>query len=163
MMASEMLPIRRISFIVAFLACAVGIARWLPPAVRLDAAVEDLLTALEDADRSELEGLLSADYTDQWEQNRARAIDNALKASKQFWSLTITKTGYSVTPDGEFGATVCFTPTLGGEGTPAAPLIMERVNKLEEPFTLVWKREPWKPWSWKLAETRNPDLKSIDP
>jgi hypothetical protein len=162
-MASEMLPIRKISFIVAILVIAGLLAMWLPAGVRLDASVDKLLAALEDADRGALEGLLAGDYRDQWGQNRAMAIEKAIMASKQFYAVKITKTGYRVQPQGELGAVVSLDLTLEGNGTPAAPIIMDRVHRLDEPFSLTWKREAWKPWSWKLTATANPDLKSIDP
>ena len=163
MMASEMLRIRRISFIVAVILAGIWLVWWLQPERQLRASLENLFTALEDADRSSLQDLLDTGYSDPWHDNRAETIDNAIEASKQFYTLKITPEDIRFTKGEEFSAAVSFRPRLDGEGTPVAPMIRERVAKLDQPFTLTWRRQPWKPWSWTLHRAENPSLKSIRP
>lgn len=163
MMASEMLQIRRISFIAAVILTGIWLVWWLQPEHRLRAKVENLLAALEDADRSTLQDLLDPAYDDPWHESRAETIDNAIEASKQFYSLKITPEDLRLETGADFTATVSFRPRLEGEGTPVAPMIRERVAKLDQPFLLTWQRQPWKPWSWTLHRTENPALKSIRP
>ncbi|MFM7181382.1 MAG: hypothetical protein ACKO2G_07965 [Verrucomicrobiales bacterium] len=162
MMASEMLRIRRISFIGAAIFFAVWLVWWLQPEHRLRAKAENLLEALEDADRSDLQKLLDSTYSDPWHDNRDEAIGNAIEASKQFYSLKITPMDYRVATGADFSGTVSFRPRLEGDGTPVAPMIRERVDRLDQPFTLTWRRQPWKPWSWTVHRVENPSLKSID-
>ena len=161
MMASEMLRIRRISFITAVIFAAIWLVWWLQPDHRLRAQVENLLDALEEADRSGLEKLLAPAYDDPWHDSRAETIDNAIEASKQFYTLKITPQDLRFTTSGDVSATVSFRPRLEGEGTAVAPMIRERVAELDQPFTLTWHRQPWKPWSWTLQRVENPSLKSI--
>ena len=161
-MASEMLRIRRISFITAVILAGIWLVWWLQPDHRLRAQVENLLEALEEADRSGLENLLNPAYADPWHDSRAETIDNAIEASKQFYTLKITPGDLRLAGrDDDFTATVSFRPRLEGEGTPVAPMIRERVAKLDQPFTLTWRRQAWKPWSWTLHRVENPSLKSI--
>ena len=163
MMASEMLQIRRISFIAAVILAGIWLVWWLQPDHRLRAKVENLLEALEEADRSGLEKLLAPAYDDPWHGSRAETINNAMEASKQFYTLKITPQDLRFTNAGDDSATVSFRPRLEGEGTAVAPMIRERVAKLDQPFTLTWRRKAWKPWSWTLHRTENPALKSIRP
>lgn len=120
------------------------------------------MSALEDADRGGLEDLIAENYRDQWELQRQEAIDEAMQAAKQFWSLEIERTGYTRVRTGPLTATVTLKVRLKGKGTPFAPIIAHRVDQLADPFTLTWRREAWKPWSWKLESTANPSLKSIN-
>lgn len=125
--------------------------------------MDKLLGAIEDADRSAMEELLGPGYSDPWHDSPAATVQNAIEASKQFYALRITPEGLILLPEGEFAATVSFRPRIEGEGTAIAPMIRERVAKLDQPFTLFWRREPWKPWSWRLHRVENPSLKSIRP
>lgn len=158
-MASEMLRILRISFIMAAISGSIWLIWGLQPESRLRGKVENLLGALEDADRSALQDLLDPTYGDPWHTDRTEAIGNAIEASKQFYALKITPEDLSFTKTGDFTTTVRFRPRLEGEGTPVAPMIREHVAKLDEPFTLTWERQPWKPWSWTLRRVENPSLK----
>jgi hypothetical protein len=163
MMASEMLRNRRITFITAVILAGIWLIWWLQPDRQLRAKLEDLLQAIEDADRSSLQDLLDPSYGDPWHGARAEAIDNAIEASKQFYTLKITPRELLFTTSGDISATVTFRPLIEGEGTPVAPMIRERVAKLDQPFTLTWQRQPWKPWSWTLHRVENPSLKSVRP
>lgn len=163
MMASEMLRIRGISFVLGAILASGWLLWWLQPGRQLHSSVHDLLAALEDADRSGLEDLLAPGYSDPWHRARSETIQNAIEASKQFYSLQITPVDLRIVPDGPLAATVSFRPRIEGEGTAIAPMIRDRVAKLDHPFTLVWKRENWKPWSWSLHRVENPSLKSVRP
>jgi hypothetical protein len=39
-----------------------------------------------------------------------------------------------------------------------AAFIKARVNVLEEPFELHWRRQSWKPWDWQLVRVNNSAL-----
>lgn len=161
-MASEMLQKHGIYFSLGAILLVIAGFWWLPEGRRLDAAVDDLLEALEEADRGGLENMLAENYRDQWGLQRQQAIDKAMLASKQFWTLEIEPVKSSRRITAPLAATVTLTVKLKGEGTPAAPIIRDRVHDLGDPFTLTWKREAWKPWSWKLESVANPALKSVD-
>lgn len=148
--------------IVAILAI-IWVVWWLQPDRQLRASLENLLTALEDADRSGLQDLLDLAYDDPWHDSRSETIENAIEASKQFYSLKITPEDLQLHTGAELIATVSFRPRLEGEGTSVAPMIRERVARLDQPFTLTWHRQAGKPWSWKLHRVENPSLKSIGP
>ena len=155
-----MIRILRISFIGVAILGSIWLIRAIQPDTQLRAKVENLLEAMEDADRSALQDLLAPAYSDPWHASRAETIENTIEASKQFYTLKITPEDLRITKDGDFAASVSFRPRIEGEGTPVAPMIRERVAKLDQPFTLTWERQPWKPWSWKLKRAENPALKS---
>ncbi len=37
-------------------------------------------------------------------------------------------------------------------------MITDRINPLNEPFRLQWRKQSWKPWEWKLVHASNEAL-----
>lgn len=145
--------------LVAWLVFGWGMPR-LFPGHQLAKAERDVFTALERARRSLLEKRLDPAYADQWGLRREEAVDKAMEMSRQFLTVTITATPVESTREGT-EATRVARIRLEGRGGGAAPIILRRVNALEAPFTFHWTRDPWKPWSWRLTEVSNPELRHL--
>jgi len=133
-----------------------GIPR-MSPATQLQRAEADLFHALERAKRSLLQKRLADSYNDQWGQDRATAVNNAMDLSRQFLSIKINLEIEPARIEGT-RATSRIRIRMDGRGTGAASEIIRRVNQIDAPFTLEWTRDPWKPWSWRVISVANPAL-----
>lgn len=122
----------------------------IDPVEQLAHKSRDLLEALERADRSELEDLLAEDYRDVWEQDKAAAVENAILASKQFLVLELSPTETTVRLSGQT-AQLDLGVRASGKGSATARHIQDKINSLDTPWQLSWRREEWKPWSWRLT------------
>jgi hypothetical protein len=104
---------------------------------------------------------IAADYHDDWGHDRRALLNRLRLALRSFSSLTINAANPQVSvnsPVGWWSAKV----QLEGSGTEFTPVMMNRVNRLTEPFVLHWRRESWRPWDWKLVRVSNPALKLSD-
>jgi len=68
----------------------------------------------------------------------------------------IEATGPMVRQEGRRGEWIAKL-TVNGTGE-YAELIKTRVNSLDSPFALEWRRGVTWPWDWKLVSVRNPAL-----
>jgi len=102
---------------------------------------------------------LADDYSDRWQHDRDSAVSEAREAFRQFLFLTIENRTDSceMAPDSATTRTVI---KISGNGGPVAQLVMERVNTLQGPFTLAWRKASWRPWDWQLTSVDHPELRT---
>lgn len=100
--------------------------------------------------------LLSASYQDAWGQDKATALRNATEMGRHFLVLEILGTG-AVSTRGAQG-TWQGRLTFRGRGTAVGEMIFSRVESLQDDFVFAWRKENWKPWSWKLVSVTQPEI-----
>lgn len=47
---------------------------------------------------------------------------------------------------------------IRGRGTAVGEMIFSRVGALQDDFVFAWRKENWKPWSWKLVSVAQPEI-----
>jgi hypothetical protein len=118
---------------------------------------EHLMRAIEAKGWSRVEQALAVDYEDQWGQDRATALSRLRQVLSYSRNTRVEVSGAVIRVaerEGSWRARITFT----AEPNEITDLIRTRVNALEEPFELGWRRQSWKPWDWKLVRVGNPGL-----
>jgi len=116
-----------------------------------------LATALEENDWAEVASFLAADYHDQWGHDRATVLTNLRQVLHYARNLRIEAQRTITIANGREGSWSSRIAIAANDNEVAA-MIKARINVLEEPFELSWRRESWKPWDWKLVRVSNPAL-----
>ena len=116
-----------------------------------------LAAALEQKDWSDVSEFLARDYADQWGHDRETVLMKLQQVLHYARNLridaqqTITS---AANGEGRWIARI----RIEADDNEVAAFIKERVNVLEEPFELNWRRQSWKPWDWQLVRVNNPAL-----
>ena len=116
-----------------------------------------LLTALEKKDWSEVGEFLDPSYADQWGHDRETLITRLRQVLPFARHLHLHPAEVRIVAtggEGEWRGRV----TLEADSNELSTIIRERINSLEEPFTLQWRQVSWKPWDWRLMRVTNPAL-----
>lgn len=119
---------------------------------------EHLLRALEKKQWSKVENFLDPAYADQWEHDRATVVTRLRQVLPYARNLRIHAREVIVRAaegEGDWRARV----TLEAEPNEVSTFIQQRVNTLDAPFELRWRRVSKKPWDWKLVRVTNPALR----
>ncbi len=116
---------------------------------------EHLIHAVEKRDWAGVENFLAVDYHDTWGDDREQLLQRLRRVARYLFSLTITASDARIRVSG-VGASWTARIRLEARGEAAAEI--SRINSLTTPFELSWRKQSWKPWDWKLAQARNPDL-----
>lgn len=115
-----------------------------------------LLSQIEQNDWSAVEEFIAPDYQDRWGNDYALLLERLRRVFRALSKPRLEAAAPSVrTADGQGYWTAKITLTGGGE---FAGVIERRVNSLEAPFELEWRRGATWPWDWKLVSVRNPEL-----
>ena len=128
---------------------------FLNPGAQLKSAQSRLLRALSQKDAAACSKLVHPDYTDQWNFTAKDwpGILQDLRTLSPILEITM------VNPAIDSGSGVVDTSLrVQSNGSPAAGMIAERVTELQEMTRFIWKREAWRPWSWRLVSVQNPVL-----
>jgi hypothetical protein len=116
-----------------------------------------LATALEQKDWDDVSGFFARDYADQWGHERETVLMRLQQVLHYARNLridaqqTITS---AANGEGRWIARI----RIEADDNEVSAFIKERVNVLEEPFELHWRRQSWKPWDWQLVRVSNPAL-----
>ena len=116
-----------------------------------------LIAALEENDRSAILDFLDPSYGDQWGHDRATLVARLQAVLPYAPHLRIEARRIIVRDSagaGEWSARI----RVEADANEVTALIKERINPLEEPFLLQWRRVSWKPWDWKLVRVTNEAL-----
>lgn len=122
---------------------------------------EHLLVALEKKDWSAVQEFLGPSYVDQWGHDRATVVSRLRQVLPYAKNLRIRAReviSHAADGEGEWRARI----TLEADPNEVSALILARINPLQEPFTLTWRRASGKPWDWKLVRAANPALQLSD-
>jgi hypothetical protein len=115
-----------------------------------------LLTQIEGKKWKRAGEFIADDYKDQWGHDRTVVLERLREVLRAFPNAKIEATGPIVRAEGARGEWIAKI-TIDGTGD-YAELIKARVNSLEAPFELEWRRGATWPWDWKLISVRNPAL-----
>ena len=118
---------------------------------------EHLLRQAEKRNFVAIADVVAPDYQDGWGDDRGRLLERLRLTLRLFSSLTITPG----TPEVQIAAGSAIWKAkiqIAGRGPEITPDMIARVNRLPAPFELRWRKESWRPWDWRLAQVRNPDL-----
>lgn len=120
---------------------------------------ETLIKAAAKRNWMEVKELMASDFQGMWELDREEATAEATEYFQGFLYLNIDWTTAEVTVNGEI-AKVRGTMKMNGSGAGPSQMIMNRVNALKEPWVFTWRKEGWKPKSWKLVSVTNQEIVS---
>ncbi len=118
---------------------------------------EHLLVALEKKRWSAVNEFLDPTYADQWGHDRATVVSRLQQVLPYARNLRLhAREVISQAADGAgyWRARI----TLEADPNEVSAFILSRVNPLQDPFTLTWRRASGKPWDWKLVRVTNPAL-----
>jgi len=143
--------------LVAIGACAYCYQLW-QPARQVQLHSLHFLEAIERGQRPALTQYVDETYEDQWGQDRALLLDRMREVLRYTRDLQIEardETTFAEEAEGHWRARI----TLDGDANEVTAVIKERVNLIESPFELLWRRRSRKPWDWGLVRISNADLK----
>ncbi|RBP36373.1 hypothetical protein DES53_11784 [Roseimicrobium gellanilyticum] len=104
--------------------------------------------------------LMTSDYEDEWGHNREDALGLASELFQGFLYLNIEWETTEVTVNQGI-AKVRGYAKMNGSGGGFSSEIISKVNSLEKPWVFTWRKESWKPNSWKLVSAKNEELANI--
>lgn len=137
--------------VVAAVAVVMVWAAWeYSPGRQLEKAFLRLITAAENRDWKTVRAGMAETYRDQWGFDRDESVRLASEVLGQFLTLQITCENLRVSREGD-AALVETRLRLRGRGNAVGEALMQRANALQDDFRFAWRRESWKPWSWKLV------------
>jgi hypothetical protein len=117
----------------------------------------NLLHAIEQKDWASVADFIGNDYQDQWGDDRALVLERIREVFRYLRGVRINIVDPNIEVDKHHG--VCRARiTVDGNGGEAMALVKERVNSLNTPFELEWRRMSGKPWDWKLIRVANQSL-----
>ncbi len=119
---------------------------------------DHLVEAIAHKNWTRFSSFLGSDYQDQWGDDRSLVLERTREVFRYIRNVRITKMGPDVRIEGATGywrARII----VDGDAGEVMTLIKERVNNLQTPFELQWRRISGKPWDWKLVRVRNDELK----
>lgn len=117
-----------------------------------------LLRKIEKHDWSGIENAIAQDYRDDWGDDRERLLMRLREVLRFTRNMKITAVAPDVLPEGsdrKWSARV----QVDGDDNEVMSEIKQRVNPLDAPFQLQWRRQSSKPWDWKLVRVSNRELK----
>ena len=131
---------------------------FLSPARQLKAVQNRLLNAISQKDEAACSKLIHPGYTDQWNFSPSSwpLILKDLRALSPILEIKL------IDPVFDSSAGVVDTSLqIKASGGPASSLIDGNGARLKEKTRFIWKREPWRPWSWRLLSMQNPDMEAL--
>jgi hypothetical protein len=129
---------------------------WQPDRqVRLHTA--HLLKAVEGRRWSKVDSFVADNYSDRWNHDKEFVMRESKEVFGQFLFLTIQSETLSSSISGSTGITQDRVK-IAGSGSPIAQEVIDRVNRLRQPFVFTWERGSWKPWDWRLTRFDQSEL-----
>ena len=116
-----------------------------------------LVAALEQKDWPTFEDFLALEYQDQWGHDRELALSRLRQVLHYARNLHIEAQQTIASGSGSEGRWSARI-RIEADDNEIAAMIKSRVNVIEEPFELSWRRQSWKPWDWKLVRVTNAAL-----
>lgn len=141
------------------LALGVYLVQLWAPARQVELHSLHLADALEDHDWAQLDEFVDQEYEDQWGHERPLLLARLrqMLSSTRNFRVLINESRARAADDGQEGDWRARV-TVDADPGELTDLFKERVNGLEEPFDLRWRKKSWKPWDWKLVRVTNHSL-----
>ena len=139
---------------------AVYLVRLWQPEHQVELHSVHLLSQIEKRNWNTVGDFVASDYQDRWGNDRALSLERLRMVFRAPPDSRIESGPPSIRlGDGRSYWTAKIIITGSGE---FAGLIEARVNSLEAPFELEWRRGATWPWDWKLVSVRNPAFEIHD-
>jgi hypothetical protein len=116
-----------------------------------------LVASIENKDWEEVSDFLADEYQDQWGHDRAVVLSKLRAVVGYTRNLRVELQHVLLRASGDDGEWRARAQVEADDNEVSA-WIKARVNKLDQPFTLKWRKQSWKPWDWKLVHVSNPAL-----
>ena len=142
--------------LLAALVLGIYLVRLWQPERQVELHSQHLLGYIEAKKWKRAGEFIADDYRDQWAHDRAVVLERLREVLRALPSAQIEASNQTVRTESGRGEWIAKI-TVKGTGE-YAELIQERVNSLEAPFELEWRRGATWPWDWKLVSARNPAL-----
>ncbi len=154
-----MIFMKRVAMLAVLLAIALGIGLLLSSwsaENQVNKNMQTLFRLAGNKDWKRVERMVSDSYRDQWGQNKPQAMASCREFGQFFLTLEITGTGHTEAggDSGNWRGKLNFS----GRGTGVGELIFSRAGELTEDFVFLWRKENWKPWSWKLVSVSQSEI-----
>lgn len=133
----------------------------LSPGRQLEKAFFRLITAAENRDWKTVRTLMADGYRDQWGFDREESVRLASEVLGQFLALQIDCEDLRSSRQGDT-ALVETRLRLRGRGNAVGEALMQRANTLQDDFRFAWRRESWKPGTWKLVSISQNEIDSTE-
>lgn len=104
--------------------------------------------------------LMAEDYHDAWDMKRDEAVSLGHELLQGFLVLNLDWKTTGVSVSGQ-NATITGHLKASGSGAGFSQEIINRLNQLRDPFVFTWRKESWKPGSWKLISVGQPELAGV--
>ena len=140
-------------FVVGF----VGLFWWAQPERQVRRAQGRFFSTVENRNFEAMSLLITEDYRDRWQQDKAIVTRGCREVFSQFMMLTIERADSRIERRGDSWE-LREKVTMKGLGGPLAMYARDEVNRLREPFAMTWRRRSWKPWDWELIAVDHPTL-----
>lgn len=139
--------------LVVALILGVYLARLWRPERQVQLHSTHLLAQIEKRNWKNVGEFIGSDYQDRWGNDRALLLERLREVFRAMPNARIEASSPMVRIDNGRGS---WTAKINIKGAGAfADLIEARVNALEAPFELEWRRGATWPWDWKLVSVRN--------
>ena len=117
-----------------------------------------LLNAIEHKDWTKVATFVGEDYRDQWNHDRATVLERIREVFRYARGAGISAIAPAVRIEDRRGDWKARITITGDDQNEVVVAIKARVNGLQTPFELEWRRVSGKPWDWQLVAVRNPEL-----
>lgn len=116
------------------------------------------MAALEDRDWSEVKGMLTNDYMDDYGHDRDSAVEDAQTVLGGFLTLTVKPEVVfkQVVPD---LAMLKVKIQIEGKGLGMSDVVVGQVNNLTQPWFFHWHKKGRWPWDWKIVQIHHDELR----
>lgn len=123
------------------------------------AAQEKFFAEIEDRDFDGIKAMLAPDYLDDYGHNRDSAAEDAERALAGFIQLEVKRELVSMRNVPGLGELRMKIQLEGRGFSPINTLVIGRVNLIQTPWFFHWRKYgPW-PWSWKVTQVHNDELR----
>lgn len=129
---------------------------WLwQPGRQVNCHTANLFHAIEHKDWEAAADFIDNDYHDQWGNDRARVLERLREGFRYLCGPRIIASNPSVQIEAKH-AVWSGKITLYSTDNDVMEMLDQRVNSLQAPFELQWRRTSSKPWDWRLTRVSNP-------
>lgn len=130
---------------------------WVQPERQVRRAQARLFSTVEKRNFDAMSLLVAEDYRDRWQQDKAIVLRGCREVFSQFMTLRIERADSQIERGGDSWL-LREKLTMKGLGGPLAMVARDEVNRLREPFAMMWRQRTWKPWDWELIALDHPTL-----
>ena len=144
---------------IAALAFTIWLVWWCQAERQVRRAQKRLLNAVESRDYTALANLLAHDYRDGWENDKTFVLTQSPRVLDAFIMLDVEGEIRSTEDAGGGDWWVRQKIVIKGLGGGLGMYARDKVNALNEPFSMKWRKRGWKPWDWELTRIEQPELR----